>query len=163
MTFLLFHSTTVVYKVNPIPPPTLTNIHTRFLFRGLYIFLLHIKWWRISENSSPVPQIVFSDVLKTKILKFPRNTENYQYFKILFFKRGESDPKMLGWYYKVFQTIRNYQEISFNVKFVILGQELAIWLGGPESALPLVFFSALYELIRSIIPHLGQKFWIWDV
>ena len=70
---------------------------------------------------------------------------------------------MLGWYYKVFQTIRNYQEISFNVKIVILGQELAIWLGGPESALPLVFFSALYELIRSIIPHLGQKFWIWDV
>ena len=47
-----------------------------------------------------------------------------------FFKRGEIVPKMLGWCCKVFQTIRKCREIGFNVKFVILGQELGIWQGG---------------------------------
>ena len=34
---------------------------------------------------------------------------------------------------KAFQTIRNYQDISFNLKFVILDQKQAIWLRRDES------------------------------
>ena len=57
-------------------------------------------------------------------LELPRSFTIRKYF---FFKLGEIVPKMLGWCCKVFQTIRNCQEIGFNVKFVILGQELGIW------------------------------------
>ena len=49
---------------------------------------------------------------------------------------------------KVFQTIKNCPEISFNLKFVILGQKLVIWRRGAESAPPIGLFKAQNTLAR---------------
>ena len=84
-----------------VPSPK-TNTYTRFLFRELYIILILTNCLQISENLSLIFQI-FS-FWSAKNQKF-RNLLELPILEEKFFKRGESNPKVFRWCWKMPQTL----------------------------------------------------------